>query len=189
MPRGFPPNRISRLGRGKLRGRNFAVFAQANPDVLILDVDMGDINGVEVARQAVKLYPLLRVVALSGHAERIYVEEMLRAGAHGYVVKSAGAEELILAIREVAGGRNFLSPAVTKFLVRHIQIDPAAVTRRRASSGGARRTFSASLPPASGPPSAEVLGAGRGTVEVHRRNIKQKLGPLFPGGADPLRHP
>jgi hypothetical protein len=87
----------------------------------VLDIGLPDLNGIEVARAAIKRHPSLRIVALSGFADRIYIEEMLKAGAHGYVVKSAGADELVSAIRAVAGGSSFLSPEATQVMLRHIQ--------------------------------------------------------------------
>jgi two-component system NarL family response regulator len=168
---------IDVVGEANSGAETLSALARTIPDVLVLDVDMGDINGIDVARQVVKLYPAVRILALSGHAERIYVEDMLKAGAQGYVVKSAGAEELIVAVREVAGGRSFLSPEVTKFLLRHIQVDLESVTPPSSVLGRREKDVLRQL--AKGKRSAEIaeiLGIAVGTVETHRRNIKQKLG-------------
>lgn len=147
------------------------------PDVLILDIALPDINGIEVARTAIKRHPSLRIVALSGFADRIYIEEMLKAGAHGYVVKSAGAGELVSAIRAVAGGRSFLSPEATQVMLRHIRPDDGDIAPPPSVLGKREREVLSLL--ASGMRSAEIaasLGITVGTVEVHRRNIKRKLG-------------
>ncbi|CUW39652.1 putative response regulator, LuxR family [Magnetospirillum sp. XM-1] len=147
------------------------------PDVLVLDIGLPDLNGIEVARTAIRRHPDLRVVALSGFADRIYIEEMLKAGAHGYVVKSAGADELVSAIRAVAGGRSFLSPEATQVMLRHIQPDADTVAPPPSVLGKREREVLVLL--AGGLRSAEIaasLGIAVATVEVHRRNIKQKLG-------------
>lgn len=154
-----------------------AFLARACPDVLVLDIGLPDLNGIEVARTAVRQHPSLRIVALSGFADRIYIEEMLKAGAHGYVVKSAGADELVSAIRAVAGGRSFLSPEATQVMLRRIQPDQGAVAPPPSVLGKREREVLSLL--AGGKRSAEIaasLGITVGTVEVHRRNIKQKLG-------------
>ncbi|BAE52468.1 response regulator [Paramagnetospirillum magneticum] len=149
----------------------------ACPDVLVLDIGLPDLNGIEVARTAIRRHPDLRIVALSGFADRIYIEEMLKAGAHGYVVKSSGADELVSAIRAVAGGSSFLSPEATQVMLRHIQSDADTVAPPPSVLGKREREVLVLL--AGGLRSAEIaasLGIAVGTVEVHRRNIKQKLG-------------
>lgn len=149
---------------------------RACPDVLVLDIGLPDLNGIEVARAAIKRHPSLRIVALSGFADRIYIEEMLKAGVHGYVVKSAGADELVSAIRAVAGGSSFLSPEATQVMLRHIQPGPASAAPPHSVLGKREREVLSLL--AGGKRSAEIaasLGIAVGTVEVHRRNIKRKL--------------
>lgn len=147
------------------------------PDILILDIALADANGIEIARRLTRLHPQLRILALSGHADRIYVEEMLKAGARGYVVKSAGTDELIAAIRAVAAGHIFLSPEVTHLMV------PRGITDIRPSvpppSILGRREREVLRLLAEGKRSAEIaacLGISNATAEVHRRNIKRKLG-------------
>ena len=73
------------------------VAAEAAPDVVILDIGLPGISGIDVARQLVRAYPDVGIVALSGYADRVFVEEMMKAGSRGYVVKSAGADELVAA--------------------------------------------------------------------------------------------
>lgn len=154
-----------------------AALDQAYPDILVLDIGLGDINGIEVARTAIRRHPALRIVALSGFAERIYVEEMLKAGASGYVVKSAGTDELISAIRAVAAGHRFLSPELTQVMISHIQADGTATAPPPSVLGKREREVLGLI--AQGKRSAEIaahLGIAVATAEVHRRNIKQKLG-------------
>ena len=144
------------------------------PDVAIIDIGMRDMTGIELVRKLSKLWPSVRCVALSGHCEKLYVEEMLKSGAHGYVVKASGSAELIAAIRAVTSGHTFLSPEVTKLFTRCSRHEehtppPSVLSRREVEllcllSSGKR---SAEI--------AEKMGITIATVEVHRRNIRQKL--------------
>lgn len=147
------------------------------PDIVVIDIGMRDMNGIDVVRKISKRFPTIKAVALSGHSERIYVEEMLKAGAKGYVVKTAGADELITAIRAAMCGNNFLSPEVTKLLVRRVNIDAETVTPPANVLG--QREVEVLRLLARGKRSAEIaehLGIAVATAEVHRRNIKQKTG-------------
>ena len=152
------------------------VLAEYCPDVLVLDIGLPDMNGIEVAGRIVRQYPEVRVVALSGHADRLFVEQMLKAGARGYVVKSAGADELISAIHAVVAGHIFLSPEVTAAMLRQNHggkdsVPPLTVLGQREQE--VLRLL------ADGRRSAEIageLGIAPATVDVHRRNIKRKLG-------------
>jgi two-component system NarL family response regulator len=154
-----------------------AALEQVQPDVLVLDIGLGDISGIEVARTVAKRHPAVRIVALSGHADTIYVEEMLRAGALGYVVKSAGADELISAIRAAFGGHSFLSSEVAQVMARRTRAAGEAATPPSSILGSREKEVLRLL--ADGRSSARIaaaLGIAEATVEVHRRNIKRKLG-------------
>jgi len=147
-----------------------ALAASAHPDILILDIALPDIDGMEVARTVRKTQPKLPILALSIHEDRYSVREMLRAGADGYVVKSAAVAELVEAIRSVIQGRMYLSPAIARLAVGKAFPDAASLTRRE-------REVLALV--ATGKHSAEIatrLGISAATVEAHRRNIMTKLG-------------
>jgi two-component system NarL family response regulator len=155
----------------------FDVLAELKLDVLVLDISLPDINGIDVAKRVTKLHPSLRILALSGHADQYCIEEMLKAGALGYVVKSAGAEELIKAVRAVAKGGGYLSPEAALIMIRRIGNDakrgapPPSVLSRR------ERQVLCML--ADGKRAAEIadsLGIVVSTVEAHRAHIKEKLG-------------
>ena len=145
----------------------------ANPDLLVLDIAMPGVNGIEVTRRALAQHPALRIVALSGYTDRIFIDEILNAGARGYVVKSAGADELIRAIRAVFAGQVFLSPEITGEVIRKGSSDRAKLTllgqrEQQVLSLLARGMRSTQI--------ATELGISPATVKAHRRNIKQKLG-------------
>ena len=145
-----------------------ALVRSAAPDVLVLDVGLPDMSGVEVARALHKEHAKLAIVTLSMHEEPYFVQQMIQAGADGYVVKSAALTELVQAIRSVHAGRMFLSPAITRHAVAGAP-GPARLSEREAQVLAliANGYQSAAI--------AVKLSISVGTVEAHRRNIMTKL--------------
>jgi DNA-binding NarL/FixJ family response regulator len=92
------------------------LIEEHQPDVVLLDIGMPGLNGLEVARAARK-FPHVRVIILSMHVSEEYVWQALRAGVAGYLLKDAGTAELELAVKAVARGESYLSPAVSKHVV------------------------------------------------------------------------
>jgi two-component system NarL family response regulator len=149
-----------------------AAAQSARPDILVLDIALPDLDGVEVARILRKAQPKLAILALSIHEEPYFVQQMLRAGADGYVVKSAAVGELVQAIRSVRQGKMYLSPAITRHAVGK---NLARLSAARLSA----REREVLVLIANGKHSAEIaaeLSISVGTVEAHRRNIMTKLG-------------
>jgi len=99
-------------------GRNTVkLVLKLKPDVVVMDVSMPDMNGIEATRQIKKDAPQVKVVGLSMHADKRFVTEMLKAGASGYLLKHCAFEELGLAIRSVAANRIYLSPEITGVVI------------------------------------------------------------------------
>ena len=86
--------------------------AKLRPDIVLMDVQMPELNGIEATKKMVAANPRIRILALSMHKESVYVREILRAGARGYILKDAIDTELLTAVRSVANGDGFISPAV-----------------------------------------------------------------------------
>jgi DNA-binding NarL/FixJ family response regulator len=82
------------------------------PDIVLMDVQMPELNGIEAAKKMVAAHPRVRILVLSMHKEAVYVREILKAGARGYILKDAIDTELLNAIRSVAKGDGYISPAV-----------------------------------------------------------------------------
>src|SRR6266478_7544587 len=86
--------------------------AQLRPDVILLDISMPLLNGIEACRQLVKLMPKVRVIFLTMHTDVVYVEEALRAGGAGYLLKRSAASELTSAIHAVMRGKSYVTPLI-----------------------------------------------------------------------------
>ena len=100
------------------------IARQVQPDVVIMDIGMPDLNGIEATRQIVRECKETKVIGLSMHSAEKYVKQMLKAGAWGYLLKDCAGEELVAAVRTVAGGRKYLSPAVANVVLDSYTHEP-----------------------------------------------------------------
>jgi DNA-binding NarL/FixJ family response regulator len=147
--------------------------ASLKPDVVVMDVAMPEMNGIEATRRLMAAQPHTRVVALSMHKDSVYVRETLRAGARGYLLKDSGAGDLVAAVRAVASGESYLSPAVSNAVLddyrRHVTAPIDLLSSRE-------REVLQML--AEGKTNKEIAGAlnlSVYTVEAHRGRIMEKL--------------
>ena len=148
------------------------------PDVIIMDVSMPDLNGIDAARQIIGEQPGIQIVALSMHSEKQFVEGMLKAGVSGYLLKDTAFEELIKAIRVVCAGKKYLSPDVTD-IVLHEFISPTVTTDDQPATALTIREREVLQLIAEGRTTREIaskLNISVKTVETHRKNIMDKLG-------------
>jgi DNA-binding NarL/FixJ family response regulator len=151
------------------------------PDVVVMDIAMPGMNGVDTTRKVVADNPGIRVVALSMHSESRYISEMLAAGAAGYLLKDCAFEELATAVRAVYGGRTFVSQGaadvVLQDYVRRVAAPSTdAATPARALSAREREVLQLIGGGLSTKEIAAFLGLSVKTVETHRRQIMDKLG-------------
>lgn len=91
------------------------------PDVIIMDVAMPDMNGIEATRQIIEKSPKIKVIALSMHSDKQFILEMLNAGASGYLLKDCAFHELINAIHSVASNRSYLSPEIADVMIKEFK--------------------------------------------------------------------
>jgi DNA-binding NarL/FixJ family response regulator len=148
-----------------------------NPEIVIMDISMPDLNGIDATRQILEEVKGVKVIALSMHSDRQYVEGMLRAGVSGYLLKDCAADELIQCIRFVLTGRVCLSPGITGFLVNeYIQPAKGQVLADRAELSAREREVLQLI--AEGRSTKDIAGAlhiSVKTVETHRKNIMEKV--------------
>jgi DNA-binding NarL/FixJ family response regulator len=98
-------------------GREVLTLAgQTTPDLIVMDVAMPELNGIEATRRLTSMLPHVRILALSMHKDSIYVREMLKAGAKGYLLKDSGEHDLLEAVRALARGGEYISPSVQSAL-------------------------------------------------------------------------
>lgn len=145
------------------------------PDVVVLDIRLPDLNGIEVAARLRDSGVRSRIVALSAFSDKRFVTAMVRAGAAGYVTKFAAGTELVRAIHAVAAGQGYFSPEIAHALAAEVrdgpQVGDAAPLGRRERE--VLRLIAEGL---RSPAIAQQLSVSVGTVEAHRRNIMRKLG-------------
>ncbi len=149
------------------------------PDVILMDIAMPILNGLEATRQILAANPAAKVVILSAHSDDAYIERMQAAGVAGFLEKQTSAELLTKAIREVAQGKSYFSPSITKRLARDpsrprdrtglVKVNGLRLTSRESevlqlvAEGSANKQIAA------------ALGISIKTVEKHRQHLMDKL--------------
>jgi len=148
------------------------------PDLVLMDIAMPDLNGIEATRRIMTEAPGVKVIALSMHADKRFVRHMFAAGAAGYVLKGSAFEEVAAAIKTVAAGRIYISPKITdQVLAEYVKqlIKPSAGAESPLS--GREREVLQML--AEGKSSRKIAGrlhVSVTTVDTHRKHIMDKLG-------------
>jgi len=150
---------------------------ELQPDVVIMDISMPDLNGIEAARQVSIDCPGMKIVALSMHSDRRFVIEMFKAGASGYMLKDCAFEELARAIRVVMANRIYLSPSISdKVVSEYIRnLPPEEESAFSALSHREREVLQVLAEGFSTKEIAAKLSVSTKTVETHRQNIMHKL--------------
>ena len=144
-----------------------------SPDVVVMDVAMPELNGIEATRRMAEAAPRTRVLALSMHKDSVYVREILRAGARGYLLKDAVDEDLIAAVRAVARGEGYLSPGVADAVLtddRQHVTDPIDLLTSRE-----REVLQLIAEGKTNKEIATTLNLSVYTVDAHRGRIMEKL--------------
>ena len=144
-----------------------------HPDVVVMDVTMPELNGIEATRRLVSSSPHTRVLALSMHKDSVYVREILRAGARGYLLKDSVDADLLAAVRAVAKGEGYLSPGVSDAVLtdyrRHVT-DPLDLLTSRE-----REVLQMIAEGKTNKEIATSLNLSVYTIEAHRGRIMDKL--------------
>ncbi|WP_262249501.1 response regulator [Parapedobacter soli] len=169
---------ISLIGWASLGEEGISQIKKCTPDIILLDINLPDISGIEVCKRLMNEYPQGKIIAISMHQESSLIKLMLQHGARGYVLKNAGQDELLKSIHAVAGGKIYLENTVNEIVVNSIgsprkeaKLNPFPTLSRRE-----KEVLDLILKEYTTQEIAESLFIGFGTVETHRRNMMAKIG-------------
>jgi DNA-binding NarL/FixJ family response regulator len=154
-----------------------ALASKLSPDIIVMDIGMPDLNGIEATRHIVADLPGVKVIALSMHSDKRFVSGVLKAGASGYLLKDCAFEELTQAIETVLSGRIYLSPTITGVIVEdyvHITSGNEKSLRSKLSPRE-REVLQLIAEGKSTKNIASILNVSVKTVETHRQRIMEKL--------------
>lgn len=154
-----------------------ALDGELLPDIVLLDIGMPGVDGIEVTRRLSKLFPQIQVLMLTVYEEESLLREAIGAGASGYVIKRAAEEELIAAIQAVSRGDMYIHPAMTRLLLK--DLSPSVDAKKGALETLTRRELEVMSYIVQGYTNqqiAETLFISRRTVEGHRASLLSKLG-------------
>ena len=157
-------------------GREAVQLARdAQPDVVLMDLSMPELNGADATRAILQRDPKCRVIVLSMYSQREYVRRALKAGAVGYVVKRSAAKEVVEAIRTVHAGQRYLSPRVADVVLEDYTDDKQDDPLSRLS-GREREVLQLLAEGRTGAEIAQRLSLSQKTVETYRARLVEKLG-------------
>ena len=153
------------------------IAEQLQPDVVLMDFSMPGLNGLEATRQIKQRVPDIKVLILTRHANREYIESILRAGASGYLIKKSAADDLIIAIKSVARGDSFLDPSISTTVIEGLlhqsegetQVYDGKITPRE------REVLQLIVEGHPNREIASILHISVKTVDNHRANLMQKI--------------
>jgi DNA-binding NarL/FixJ family response regulator len=161
------------------------LWCRLRPDIVVMDIAMPELNGIDATRRLVSEYAGAKVVGLSMNVDRRSVVAMFAAGASAYIPKSSASAELVHALREVAAGRKYVSPAIAEIVVeslvehaaaRPVNLTPPAVAAMKPLTAREREVLQLLAEGASSKEIAARLDVAVVTIETHRRQIMDKLG-------------
>lgn len=167
------------VGEASTGEQALALVKELNPDVVIMDITLPDISGIDVTRRIKGSHAWVAVVALTIHEDQQYFFEMLQAGASGYVPKRAAPDDLITAIRAAYRGETYIYPSLAKLLVKDFISRGGEEETKEAMSGLTPREQEVLAHLAEGRTNEEIAGLlsiSAHTVARHRENLMGKLG-------------
>lgn len=164
-------NHIEVVGTAGLARAGLEIALRRRPDVVLMDINMPQVNGIEAIDLFKAQLPGIRILMLSMHDSREYISTSVLRGARGYILKDVSTEEIVAAIETVAAGNTYFSAGASDALLeRRLDENTVPLTGREQevlrllATGKSNRDI------------AELLGIAAGTAETHRKNLKKKLG-------------
>jgi len=153
-----------------------ALIRDRRPDIAVIDISLPELNGLDLARRAAEECPDVKLLALTVHEDRAYVQPLLQAGVRGYLLKRSAAEELIRAIRAVADGGIYLDPAIAEKALRPVEGRNPDADREQELSQRERDVLRLTAQGFSNKEIAGRLEVSTKTVETHKSRALEKLG-------------
>jgi DNA-binding NarL/FixJ family response regulator len=170
---------IQIVGEAETGRQAVQLAKKLRPAVVVMDIAMPQLNGLEAARQIMEALPATRIIMLSAHSDSAYVEQATSAGAVGYLIKQTSSHDLCQAIREVHAGKTFFSPSISKHLKHQYEkLSPSSKLSKKRSAGLSAREVEVLQLIAEGKANKETaceLGISIKTVEKHRQHLMDKL--------------
>ncbi len=166
------------VGEASTAAQAMEAAGVVKPDVILMDIGLPDLSGIDATREIKKRFPQISIVALTIHEDEEYFFKMLEAGASGYVPKRAAPEELLIAIRAAASGEVYLYPSLAKLLVKDYLDQERPAGAKANLDGLTTREHEVLTYLAEGANNEKIAGAliiSPKTVERHRENIMRKL--------------
>jgi DNA-binding NarL/FixJ family response regulator len=168
-------SQIEVVGEAEDGRKALRLVRELTPDIIVMDITMPNLNGIDATRQIISRYPKVKVIALSIHSNKRFIADMLKAGASGYILKDCLFDELVQAIHRVAGGETYLSPKITgKVVSDYVEY---LITSRSVSILTEREHEVLQLL-AEGKSTKQIalaLHVSPKTIEANRRQIMEKL--------------
>jgi DNA-binding NarL/FixJ family response regulator len=165
------------VGEAQNGREGIALAEKLKPAVILMDVAMPLLNGLEATRQILKLLPAAKIIMLSAHSDYAYVQNAIEAGAAGFLLKQTSTHDVCRAIREVAAGKTFFSPAIARQLHHQKTVNREGLAGKQSVQLTSREMEVLQLI-AEGKANKETaseLGIAIKTVEKHREHLMQKL--------------
>jgi DNA-binding NarL/FixJ family response regulator len=170
---------IGIVGEAKTGREAVQMNRELHPDVIVMDIAMPLLNGIEATRQILKVFPATKILILSAHSDLEYIEQIVKAGASGFLIKQSSGDVLARAIRELHQGKTFFTPSIAKQLKNAFQKSPGGTGLRRKNDHQltSRETELLQLS-AEGHANKQIaveLNISIKTVEKHRQHLMEKL--------------
>jgi len=168
---------IEVVGQAKDGRSTIEMVQQLQPDIVVMDIEMPDLNGLEATRRITKEYPQVKIIGLSMHSNDKYIREMFRAGASGYLLKNCPFEELVNAVRTIFHGKFFISSSIGNVVIKDYIVAPSRDHGAFSILSEREREVLQLLAEGQTTKSiANRLHISPKTVEGHRLRIMEKLG-------------